>query len=244
MLNMMKKYLKPLLIILLGLAGGMLWQSLFLPYMVRHSAFEELSFVKDFKQRNIILFPQEKIIIQENKALNQAVEKVEKTVVAVRAKTKSGTIHGSGMILTNDGLVITLAELVPRDSDISFWVDNKQVAFEILKRDYYENLALIKLDQTGLSAMGFANLENIRKGQAVFLVGNVFSEDNPQKTVNSGIIKHFNGDFIKTNILEEQALNGSVLFDIEGNILGINTIGIDGEVLAIPISQVQTFSSF
>ncbi len=241
---MIKKYLQFLLFIILGLTGGMLWQSLFLPYMVRHSAFQDLSFVKDFKQRNVILFPQEKITIQENQALSQAVEKVEKTVVAVRAKTKSGTIQGSGMILTNDGLAITLAELVPRDSSVSFWVDGRQIDFEILKRDYYENLALIKLDKTGLSAMGFANVEDIRKGQAVFLVGNIFSENRPKKIVNSGIVKYFDTNFIKTNIVEEQSLKGSILFDIQGNILGINTIGIDGEVIAIPISQVQSFSSF
>jgi len=83
----------------------------------------------------------------------------------------------------------------------------------------------------------------MRLGQRVFLVGIVFDKKGPQKFVNQGIIKYFDADLIQTNIFEDQELEGSILFDIEGNVLGLNTID-QGEVSAIPTSKIKEFLGF
>ena len=245
MFEMLKKLLNFLGILAIGVIGGMLWQTVFLPYLSESPYCQDWWFVRDFKERKVILYPREEIIIQENEALTKAIEKTEGAVIGIQTKTNRGAvIEGSGLILTSDGLIVTLAELVPRGSSFSFWLDGEKINFEIVKRDLKENLAIVKLNKQGLQTCGFSNLEKIKKGQRVFLIGAVFQEDGAEKTVNQGIIKRFDSNFIKTNIIEGKSLKGSPLFDIEGNVLGLNTVGLDNEVITIPISKIQDFASF
>jgi len=242
---MLKKFFQALVFLVFGLIGGMLWQTLFLPYLAENSRFEDWWFVRDFKERKVILYPREEIIIEENKALIWAREKAEKAIVAIETTTEKGaSLTGSGLILTSDGLVVTLSDLVPRGSVFSFWLDNKKVSYEVIKRDAKENLALIRINQENLATVGFADAASLKKGQRVFLIGAIFSDQKPQTVVNSGIIKRLSEDFIYTNILEKQSLKASFLFDIQANAIGINLIGLDNEVITIPISKIQSFTAF
>jgi len=180
--------------------------------------------------------------------LKNAIEKVEKVVVGVKTQTKTGKIlEGSGLIVTSDGLVVTLAELVPKGSDFSFFVDGELVPFQILKRDLEKNLALVKIEKGNLPTVSFANLEKIKLGERVFLVGVIFQNQKitlPGYIVNEGIIKSFDENSIQTNISEELRLQGSPLFNIEGQVLGLNAITLDGKVIAIPISKIKSFIGF
>jgi len=242
---MLKRLFQILAIFILGAIGGMIWQAFFLPYLAQNPRFERFWFIREFKEREVIVFPKEEIYIQENVALTEAVEKVEKVVVGVRTETKKREIlEGSGLILTSDGRVVTLADFLPKGSAFSFFVNNEKVPFEILKRDLEKNLALIKLEKQNLPTCRFADLEKIKRGQRVFLVGVIFLDGKPQKMVNEGIIKYFSEDFIRTDIFEKNILKGSPLFDIEGNVLGVNTIDLEGKVTAIPISKIQEFAGF
>ena len=79
----------------------------------------------------------------------------------------------------------------------------------------------------------------------MFLVGAIFGKARlPRKIVNEGIIKFFTEDYIRTNIFEKQVLRGSSLFDIGGNIVGLNTIDSEGKVTAIPITKIKQFIGF
>jgi len=240
-----KRILQILAIFILGAIGGMIWQAVLLPYLAQKPAFERFWFVKEFRERETIVLTTEQIHIQENVALTEIVEKVERTVMGVRTETKKGQVlEGSGLILTSDGLVVTLADLLPQGSAFSFFLNGEKVPFEILKRDQKKNLALIKIEKQNLPTCGFADLTKIKRGQRVFLVGAIFLNKKPEKMVNQGIIKYFGKDFIRTNIFEKDILKGSALFDIEGNVLGINTIDLEGKVTTIPISQIQQFAGF
>ena len=73
------------------------------------------------------------------------------------------------------------------------------------------------------------------------MIGATFENETPSKLVNEGIVKTFDENFIQTNILESGLLAGSPLFNIEGEILGINTIDSKGEVIAIPVSKIRAF---
>jgi S1-C subfamily serine protease len=236
---MLKNILKIIAIFILGMVGGIFADQILWPYFVERPLF----FQYRLEQRPVYVTERKEITIQENVALENAIEKVEKTVIGVRTKTKAGKIlEGSGLILTADGLVVTLTDLVPQGSTFSFFVDNEKVNFQILKRDLKENLALVKVEKSNLPTVSFADLEKMKLGERVFLVGTVFEEEKPSKIVNEGIVKSFDKDFIKTNIFEKNILKGSPLFDIEGNVLGLNTIDKEGKVIAIPISKIKTFA--
>jgi len=242
---MIKTIFKIVAVLVLGAIGGLLFQIFVLPYLIANPYFEKFQFVKNFKEREVIINPKEEIFIQENVALEKAIEKVEKTIVGIQTKTRQGkTLEGSGLIVTSDGLVVTFADLVPVGSSFSFFIEKEETQFRILKRDLKYNLALIKLEKTNLLTCSFADPEKTKLGQRVFLIGIIFEKAVPSKIVNEGIIKSFGEDFIKTNIFEKKILKGSPLFDIEGNVLGLNTIDSEGKVIAVPIEKIKTFTGF
>ncbi|MFH1462621.1 MAG: S1C family serine protease [bacterium] len=237
---MPKNILKIIIFFVIGMVGGIFADQILWPYFIERPLFYEYR----LEQNPVYLTDVKEIFIQENTALSQAVEKVKETVVGVRAKAKTGEIlEGSGLIITYDGLMVTLAELVPQGSDFSFFVGGKPVSFQVLKRNSENNLALVKLEETNLPTVGFGNFEKIKLGERIFLVGAVFDPlaARPQPVVNTGIIRSLGQDFIETNIFEKSGLKGSPLFDIEGNVLGINSISPDGRVMAIPVSQIKAF---
>jgi len=243
---MAKNLVKITSILLLGAIGGLLFQVFVLPYLINVSFLQDFQFVKNLKEREVIINPKEEIIIRENTALENAIEKVNKTVVAIKTETKTGKIlEGSGLIVTSDGLIVTLAELVPTGSVFDIFIEEEKLGGRVDKRDVSENLALIKIEKTGLSTCSFADFQNIKLGERVFLIGTVFDANKvPQKIINEGIIKIFDEEYIKTNIFEKSVLRGSPLFNIEGSVLGLNTIDSEGKVIAIPAEKIQSFSGF
>lgn len=236
---MLKNIFKIISIFIIGIVGGIFADQILWPYFIERPLFHQYR----LEQSPVYVTERKEITIQENVAIINAIEKVEKVVVGVRTETKTEKIlEGSGLIITSDGLMVTLAELVPQGSNFSFFIDGEKVNFQILKRDLKENLALVKIEEANLPTVSFANLEKLKLGERVFLVGVIFEKGEPSEIVNEGIVKSFDQDFIKTNIFEENILKGSPLFDIEGNVLGLNTIDKEGKVIAIPISKIKSFA--
>ena len=238
---MTKNILKIIALFIIGMVGGIFAEEIFWPYFVERPLFYQYRLEKS----PVYVTERKETIIQENTAITEAIEKVEKNVIGVKTQTKEGGIlEGSGLIVTADGLLVTLAELVPQGSSFSFFVDEKQTSFQILKRDLKENLALVKIEAVNLPTVSFANLEKLKLGERVFLVGLIppsIKSGKTSKTVNEGIIKSFDEDFIRTNIIEKNTISGSPLFNIQAEALGLNTIDSEGKVIAIPISKIKTF---
>ena len=242
---MIKLFLKIGGILILGAVGGMLAQLFVLPYLAEQPYFQKFQFIKDLYEKEVIINPKEEIIIQENVALTRAIEKVEKTVVGVKTESKTGKVlQGSGVIITSDGLMITLAELVPQTSDFYFFWEGKYITYEILKRDLKNNLALIKVENGNLPTISFADSEKIKLGQKVFLVGLSVEEKTAKKIVNQGIISALDKNSIQTNIFDKNFAKGSPLFDIEGNLLGLTFVDSDGRDSAVPVAVIREFIGF
>jgi len=240
MSEMRKTLLKIFGIFILGIFGGIFADQILWPYFIERPLFYQYRLEKN----PIYLTERKEIIIQENVALKNAVEKVKKTVIGVKTKKKDSQIlEGSGLILTSDGLVVTLANLIPQGSTFSFFLEGKTAPFQILKRDLKENLALVKIEGTNLPTVSFANFEKLKLGERVFLVG-VAQPPNGGWVVNEGIVKSFDENSIETNIFEKENLSGSPLFDIEGNVLGLNQIDSEGKIISIPVSKIKSFSGF
>lgn len=236
----MKGVFKIIVIFILGIGGGIFADQILWPYFIERPLFYEYR----LEQGPVYITERREIVIRENNAVTLTVEKAEKTVAGVRTKLVNGEIlEGSGLVITSDGLMVTLASLVPQGSSFSFFVDGKQAAFQILKRDLEKNLALVKLttQEGNLPTAGFADLAKMKLGEKVILIGTIFKGKDIEKTVNTGIVKNFSENSIETNIFEEDNLAGSPLFNIEGNVLGLNTIGLKGKVISIPASQIKQF---
>jgi len=222
-----------------GIFGGIFANQILWPYLI-----EKPLFYKYRLETNPIYVTERKeVTIQENQALKESIEKVKRIVVGVRTKMSNGKLlEGSGLVLTSDGLVVTLARLVPQGETFSFFVDGKPSHYQVLKRDLKKDLALIKIEKDNLSTAGFFNLDKLNLGERVFLVGNVFDKNTTRKIVNEGIVEYFDNNLIKTNIMGENNLLGSPIFDIGGNILGLSVLDKTGKVVVLPVSEIKLFT--
>jgi S1-C subfamily serine protease len=224
----------------IGMVGGIFADQIAWPYLVEKPLFEKYGY-----QQPVYLTEKKEIYIQENTALQDAVEKVEKTVIAVKTKTKAGKVlEGSGLVVSSDGLIVTLAELVPQGSEFSFYVENEPVSYQILKRDLEKNLALVKLGKTTLSTAGFADIGKIKLGQRVFLLENLFENGTSVPAVSEGVISKIGGEYLATDITESEKAKGSALFNTEGSLIGINTVTQDNKIIAIPVDKIKEFAGF
>lgn len=228
-------------ILLLGALGALLFNVFVLPYLLTNSYFERFQFVKDFKNGKIIINPKEQIYIQENTALESAVERVAKSVVAIQGTTLTGNSYlGSGLIAASDGLIITLASLTPTGSKFNIFINGQKQDFKIQKIDYKKNLVLIKVAQNNLPTVGFADFDKIKLGQRVFLTA-VSSIKTNDWLVNEGVVRSFDENAIKTNISEKSIVNGSPLFNISGELVGLNYIDPEAKISAVPVSVIKIF---
>ena len=232
----MKKLLfKFIAIFIVGMAGGVFADQFFLPYFMGS------------QQAPVYVTERKEITnyVQENVALREVIEKVDKTVIGVRTKTEDGiALLGSGLIVTNDGLLVTLADLAPQGSNFAFFAEGAWPNYQILKRDFKNNLALVKIEKGGLNTAGFADLEKIILGERVFLVAMDFSSSTPSLVVNEGIIRSFSDNLIQTSMFDSPLIAGSPLFNIEGKVVGLSIAGSDGRVSAIPANIIRRFTGF
>jgi len=234
-----KNILKILAIFIIGTIGGIFADQILWPYFIERPLFYEYR----LEQAPVYVTEKKEIIIQENTALTEAIKKVEKFIVGIRSISKTGkALEGSGLIVTSDGLIITLADLVPKGWGSSVFLDGEEMTTQVLQRK--NNLALLKVEKTNLSPASFADFEKIKLGQRVFLLGVIFDKKIPQKLVNEGIIKTIDEGILQTNIFEKTSLWGSSLFNIEGQLVGLNTIDKYGRVSAISIKQIRDFLQF
>lgn len=256
---MRKILIKFLLILIGGAIGGIIAQIFIIPALASNNYFQKFSFIKQLREKTIIVNPKEEIFIQENIALTKAVEQVDNLVAAVYSSSKSGKeISGSGLAIASDGLIVTLSSLVPQNYQTTVFLDGQNFVPQIIKRDPKQNLVLLKIGKENLSAPLFADFDKIKLGEKVFLSArvlenNAVSQSGAVKTppaeffkkiVEDGIIKSLDENFIKTSISDKTAVNGSPLFDIEGKVLGLNIADKEGGISSVPVKTIKLFAGF
>jgi len=226
---MTKNVFQIIIVFIVGLCGGLLAEQIFSPLQYQ------------FSNGPVSVVENKEVIVQENSALQDSVEKIEGSIVGIKSKKDGEIISGSGLIVTTDGLIVTLSSLVPSKGDFVFFIDGGTPNWKVLKRD--KDLALIKVEMDDLKTVAFANFNEVRLGQRVFLVGTTFTT-KPLKIVNEGIVRFFTSDYIVTNIREEKALEGSALFNIKGELLGLNRVNLEGVVTTISATEIKEFLGY
>jgi len=159
---MSKFILQIIFLFIVGIVGGIFADQILWPYFIERPLFLEYR----LERPPVYINETKEIIIQENAALENAIEKVEKSVLAIKTQKKSGkTLTGSGLIVTTDGLAVTLAELLPLDATFTFYLKKdslqpfQKIKGQVLKRDTKNNLVEIKLETKDLPSIAFADLE-------------------------------------------------------------------------------------
>lgn len=234
---MIKKIPMMVLVFVGGIFGGIFADQILWPYIIERPLFYQYR----LEQAPININKKEEIIVKENTALQYAAEKAQKSIVGIKSVIGNKTQEGTGIIITSDGYVLALNDLVPQGGNYKIYINGKTVDFKILKRDSKSNLVLLKIDESNLSSAGFAEYGSLRYGQRVFLSGVIFNGEDLSHSVNEGVIKTYNEAIIKTNMKDEKKLVGSPIFDIDANLIGLAQVDADLDVTAISIKTIKEF---
>ena len=160
--------------------------------------------------------------------------------------------QGSGFIIRKDGLILTNNHVVENAQEITVTMtDKQQYKAKVLGRDPKTDLAVIKVEpKTSLPAAALGNSEALRVGDWVMAIGNPFGLSN---TVTTGIVSAKGraigagpyDDFIQTDASINPGNSGGPLFNMAGEVVGINTAifsqsgGNIGIGFAVPVNLVK-----
>ncbi|WP_270894201.1 trypsin-like peptidase domain-containing protein [Psychrobacter sp.] len=167
------------------------------------------------------------------------------------SEEQGNTNLGSGVIVSEDGYIVTNAHVIEKADEITVaFNDGRKSRARIVGTDPDSDLAVIKVDMTGLAPLGFRK-EPIRVGDVALAIGNPFGVG---QTVTQGIISATGRtglgvnkfeDFIQTDAAINPGNSGGALVDAFGELIGINTAiysrsgGSMGIGFAIPTAIVE-----
>jgi len=153
---------------------------------------------------------------------------------------------GSGFIISADGYILTNAHVVEGADEINVKLtDKRELKAKMIGSDRRTDIALIKVDATGLPAVRFGDASRLKVGEWVLAIGSPFGFEN---TVTAGIVSAKGRSlpqenfvpFIQTDVAINPGNSGGPLFNLRGEVVGINsqiysrTGGFMGLSFAIP----------
>ena len=159
---------------------------------------------------------------------------------------------GSGFILTADGFIMTNAHVVEgADEVLVTLTDNREYKAKIVGSDKRTDVAVVKIDATGLPAVKIGDSSRLKVGEWVMAIGSPFGLEN---TVTAGIVsakQRDTGDylsFIQTDVAINPGNSGGPLINMRGEVVGINSQiysrsgGFQGISFAIPMDEATRVS--
>ncbi|WP_169169028.1 MULTISPECIES: DegQ family serine endoprotease [unclassified Acidovorax] len=159
---------------------------------------------------------------------------------------------GSGFILSADGYVMTNAHVVEGAEEVLVTLtDKREFKAKIVGADKRTDVAVVKIEATGLPAVKIGELSRLKVGEWVMAIGSPFGLEN---TVTAGIVsakQRDTGDylpFIQTDVAINPGNSGGPLINMRGEVVGINSQiysrsgGFMGISFAIPIDEAMRVS--
>ncbi len=195
---------------------------------------------------------------------------VNSTSIFGRSSSTTATASGSGIIISEDGYILTNNHVVSSSSSesnsyyqiseatkvtVTLFNDETEYEAKIVGQDEQTDLAVIKIEKTGLTKAEFADSDDVKVGEFAMAVGNPV---NMTSTVTTGIVSAVNRKItdsdgktytcIQTDAAINSGNSGGALVNAQGKVIGINTLklsgsGIEGIGFAIPINSTTNISS-
>jgi len=158
---------------------------------------------------------------------------------------------GSGVIVTNEGHIITNSHVVDQVDEIEVQLsDGRTKKARVIGSDSQVDLAVLKIDEPGVKPLKLGDSDAVQAGDMVLAIGNPFGFE---ETVTEGIISSKGrpnrvdgfGDFLQTDAAINPGNSGGPLINLSGEVIGINTAiisrtgGSQGIGFAIPSNTVK-----
>ncbi len=161
---------------------------------------------------------------------------------------------GSGVIVDSDGYILTNSHVVGSGNTKSLDVlfeDGEKVPGKVLWNDPSLDLAMVKVEKTGLPAAKLGDSDKLEVGEEAIAIGNPLGLDF-QRSVTAGIISGLNrtikventtmSNLIQTDASINKGNSGGPLFNSKGEVIGINTVKVgdaEGLGFSIPINDAK-----
>ena len=176
------------------------------------------------------------------------------SVVSIVTVTPSGKASGTGIIMSEDGYVITNHHVIESAQAVSVLTsDNQEYAASVVGSDETSDLAVLKVEAEGLQAAEFGDSSVLQVGDSVAAIGDPLGTAL-RGTMTDGIISAINRDLtvndrtmslIQTNAALNSGNSGGPLINVYGQVVGINTmkmgssstVSVEGLGFAIPIAS-------
>lgn len=175
--------------------------------------------------------------------------------------------QGSGIIISEDGYILTNNHIINSESPNSFYTvseankvivylynDTTEYEAKIIGTDSQTDLAIVKIEKTGLTPVEIGNSDNIKVGEFAMAIGNPLGM---QSSVTSGIISAIDRkvgevydseySLIQTDAAINAGNSGGALVNSKGQVIGVNSLkfagnGVEGMGFAIPINATKSIS--
>ena len=157
-------------------------------------------------------------------------------VVSINVVLDSGQAAGTGFVISSDGEIATNAHVVADATkiDVAF-SDGTSASAKVLGVDRTDDLAVVKVDKTGLTALPLGNSTDLRIGEPVVAIGNALALTGGP-TATEGIVSALNrtidtndGEHLTHLVQTDAAINpgnsGGPLLTLDGKVVGINSAG-------------------
>jgi len=164
---------------------------------------------------------------------------------------QESTSLGSGFIISENGYIITNHHVVDGADEILVRLsDKRELSAKVIGSDEFSDIALLKVEANDLPVVNIGNSENLRVGDWVLAIGSPFGFDH---SATAGIVsakgrslpKANYVSFIQTDVAINPGNSGGPLFNLDGEVIGINsqiysrTGGFMGLSFAIPVEAAM-----
>lgn len=178
-------------------------------------------------------------------------EKVSPAVVGITGESTAGTGTGTGIVISEDGYIMTNAHVVNGFSNLTVTMsDETEHSATLVGLDTQTDIAVIKIDASGLTVAELGDSDALQVGDAVVAIGNPLGLDYAG-TVTDGIVSALNREveiqgatmnYIQTDAAINSGNSGGPLVNSAGQVIGINSAKIESSVaegmgFAIPINE-------
>ena len=179
------------------------------------------------------------------------------SVVSITCSKRSSTSSGTGVILSQDGYIVTNAHVVEGGSSITVQLtDDRTFSASIVGSDEISDLAVLYIAAEGLTPAQFGDSSSLRVGDTVVAIGDPLGVEF-RGTYTNGIVSAINRDvdvdgrtmtLIQTNAALNSGNSGGPLINCYGQVIGINTMkigtytdsaGVEGLGFAIPSATLK-----
>lgn len=182
------------------------------------------------------------------------IDKILPSIVTVRVPNLNKHEQGSGIIINDEGWVITSSHLIGSNdtAEITFF-DGEKIKASVLSQDEEADCAILQIKKNNLAPAKLGDSDKARIGEIVFALGNPFGFGiSASQGIISGLSREFSeqnlANFMQTDAAINSGNSGGPLVNAKGEVIAMNTATIkpsegNGIGFALPINSIKKFIS-